>query len=307
MGELTAFRGQVALAARAVTMRSATTYAWFGQAGTAPLARTLYESFYVYGRPVPRYQTIDPRPGPDQAFVAALVKAAHGHGGYEPGWTVLARHGDVVLVEREGLRVRASRADCSSPESDLVALRRHDGARTAMPGFFATYGDAPESSGIEVRLYFQLVPDAAPALVAGLTRRLNASGVPFALKVLDQPAKFDRRDPAVLYLSREAFPSARSAVRATLAQLEGATRDRPPPFTQPLARGVAVAEHDRGSGFSFGTSRCRLVAEGLVAAFDGQITDLSGRVEAVAQRFTASGFDLDRPYLVPGSTDEYVL
>ena len=53
--------------------------------------------------------------------------------------------------------------------------------------------------------------------------------------------------------------------------------------------------------------RCRLTAEGAVRAYERDITPLRHRVSAVADCFVEAGLDIDRPYLAPGSTDDYRL
>ena len=160
---------------------------------------------------------------------------------------------------------------------------------------------------LEVRLYFHLAPVAAPALVEVLTTRLNAIGLPFRLKVPSHPAGYRRCDAGVLYLGEAAFPRAREALRAALGACAGGLREASPPFTLPLARGLAVAEHVPARGQSFGSSRCRFVAEGLVEAHEQRATGLDRRVAAVARRFEASGLSLDRPFLAPGSRARYAV
>jgi hypothetical protein len=54
-------------------------------------------------------------------------------------------------------------------------------------------------------------------------------------------------------------------------------------------------------------SRCRLIAEGIVAAHERGASRLCDRLDAVAHRFAESGLDLDVPYLAPGSSDSYEL
>src|SRR6185436_3472799 len=95
---------------------------------------------------------------------------------------------------------------------------------------------------------------AAP-LIAAATRELNAARVPFALKVLDHPARFTRRDAAVLYL--QAFEPAHAALREIVSACSGFLRPGAPAFALELTHGVGVGEHLPRHGGSFGTSRCR--------------------------------------------------
>ena len=93
------------------------------------------------------------------------------------------------------------------------------------------------------------------------------------------------------------------ALAATAAWL----RSGSPAFTLPLARGVALAEYVTGDGGSFGTSRCRLLAEGLVDAHEHRARSLPERLDAVAARFAARGLDLDAPHLATPVSRSYVL
>jgi hypothetical protein len=71
------------------------------------------------------------------------------------------------------------------------------------PGFYTALSDAPFApvpSMPVVRLYWNVAPDSAIALMRAVTRSLNANGVPYLLKVRADPAGFNRCDAAVLYV-----------------------------------------------------------------------------------------------------------
>ncbi len=120
---------------------------------------------------------------------------------------------------------------------------------------------------------------------------LNRAGVAFVLKVVDNPAAFVRCDAAVLYLAGFLQPELRQVVADCAPHLRATV----PAFAKPLAAGVAVGEHRASLGGSFGSSRCRLVAEGIVDAYERRARDLDTRLEAVERRFAASGLSLRRP------------
>lgn len=327
MGGLIDYREQVALAARAVTVRSESSYAWFGRPSPRwarsdlppalihrhlilQLQQELYRSFYVRGVPVPDDEESSPH-SPDSAFIESLSAANASRGGWDSGWSLIRREGSVLVLERGGLRLHARTSDCSARHAaSSISVRRAPESRKSLPGFLLIHGDTSSeavSPDIEVRLYFQLPASSAPALVSVLTGRLNSDRVPFDLKLITDPTNFDRPDAAVLYLEAECFARASPSLRAVLVDCAGALRDAAPPFTKPLARGLAVAEHVPAEGGSFGTSRCRLVAEGLVDAYKIGARTVTERVDAVASRFEAAGLSLDRPYLGPGSGDRYVI
>jgi hypothetical protein len=329
-----AYREQVALALRAVAVRSPTSYAWFGHSsrllspavtsafapGTAReylitlLEDELYRSFYSQGGPLPHCPTETSPARPDPGFVAALSAANSGCGGWQGGWRVEAVEGLYLQIVRDGLRVRVPASECRPACGERtpvrVSVRRPKEDRAVSPGFYVALGDAEHVSNgdeLEVRIYFNLTAAGAARLVAIATRLLNEAAVPFSLKVLDLPASFSRCDAAVLYLADGDFGRVQGPLRAITSACAPHLRGDVPAFAKPLAAGVAVGEHRPSLGASFGTGRCRLVAEGIVAAHEHGAARLSDRLDAVARQFAERGLDLDVPYLVAGSVDGYAL
>ena len=331
---MTNYREQIAQASRAVAITSSTSYAWFGRrspplprpvrsALTADAARAylvgllereLYRSFYTQGIPVPR------TPGgetgwarPDRSFVAALSEANTGAGAWEPGWRLAAVEHQSALVTRNGVSVRVQASDCrpvpsGSAAVGAVSLRRPKELRAVSPGFYTAVGDRgfladPEDT--EVRVYFNVTPEGALPLVGACTRQLNEEGVAFSLKVVDHRSGFLRCDPAVLYLDGRDFEEVRESIGAIASVCEQHLRPEAPAFAKPLIPGVALGEHRPRLGTSFGFSRCRLVAEGIVTARDSGAGTHSDPVDAVACRFAEQGLNIEYPYLAPGSADRY--
>jgi HopA1 effector protein family len=292
------YREQTAAAIRAVTLLGPTRYAWLGRRSrglsplvdvelddglrrrylTACLREELYHSFYCHGAPVPARWGEPQPPRPDGRLVAALSAANTGRGSWENGWAMERVDGDEVVVQRARLRVRAAVADCRGAGAE-VSLRVPGELPSLSPGFWLAVGDAP-SDRVEVRLYWNVSPGAAARLVAAVTSRLNAGGVPFRLKVADHPYRYTRRDAAVLYLAGDAFQER----RRELVELARGLALRPgvPAWTLELAPGLGAAEDSDGE--SFGMARCGLVAEAIAGG------------ESVDGRFAANGVDLDAPY-----------
>jgi hypothetical protein len=332
---VTVYREQLARALRAVAVTSSTSYSWFGSrsrplprpliAALSPvtvraylvdaLQRELYRSFYREGRPVPTRPDRGVPARSDHAFVRALSGANTGSGGWEPGWRVERVERATVHVERGGLHVRARVADCRAARGACtagtrVSLRRPKELSASSPGFYLALGDAAlalSRDDIEVRVYFHVTAAGAAPLVAACTRLLNDAQIPFSLKVLDHPTGFTSCDAAVLYLEEAGFARARGSLSAIASACAPHLRGDPPAFTKPLARGLSVGEHRPSLGASFGTGRCRLVAEGVVAAHERGEGRLPDRVDAVARRFADQGLDIEVPYLAPGSSALYAL
>jgi hypothetical protein len=332
---MTAHREQLERALRAVAVTSPTSYAWFGSPSrplprdvTAALARStvrdylierlqreLYRSFYSQGRPVPMSPDRVVPTLPDHAFVEDLSRANTGAGAWESGWHVETVERGTALVARDGLSIRARVSDCRAlrgpaAAGDPVSLRRPKELGVGSPGFYTALGDAEparSSDEVEVRVYFHVTAAGAAPLVAVCTRLLNDAGVPFDLKVVNHPTGFSRCDAAVLYLEDGGFARVHSALGTIASACAPHLRSDPPAFAKPLARGVAVGEHHPSLGASFGAGRCRLLAEGIVAAHERGRVRLEERMDAVARRFAEHGLDVEVPYLAPRSTDCYEL
>jgi hypothetical protein len=328
---VTPYRDQVASALGALAL-TGTAYSWFGEpapplrravAATLPpavvrdyllerLTTELYGSFYTRGAPVPHHPRDAVPARADRAFVAALSAANGGAGGWDHGWIAEAGSGRWITVVRDGLRVTAPSSAVEPPSArpgDAVRLRRGNEQVRRAPGFYIALGDADwhEGGDVELRVYLHVTAAGAAPLVAAATRALNERGVPFSLKLAGHPAAYARCDAGVLYLRRGDFGGARAVLRELIATCAPYLHPAVPALTRPVAPGVAVAEHVPGHGGSFGTSRCRLVAEGALEAHERNATALRARVDAVAARFAARGLDIDAPYLAPGSGDVYAL
>jgi hypothetical protein len=325
------YREQVAAALRAVAIRGSARYVWLGRASRPPaaaleramddaardvylrtsLANELYLSFYCRGRPVPA-RWGEPSPlAPDPALAAALSEGNAGAGSWEGGWTVeRLEDGEAVLVS--DVRVRVPIVECRAADgirpgarAEIRVPKEH---LWLAPGFYTALSDAPvglDARGI-LRVYWNVTAGGAPALMRALTTRLNRSEVPFRLKIADHPFRLDRCDGAVLYLPDAAVEAARATLLDVAAELAGHLRPAVPAFTLEIAPGVALAEHD-GGAVSFGTLRCRLLAEAIIRAHRHDVTELDERIAIVVERFAQAGISIDAPYREPSLSGAHAL
>jgi hypothetical protein len=183
--------------------------------------------------------------------------------------------------------------------------------REMLPGYYTALGDADQpiaDNGTPadiVRLYWHLKAESAVTWMRELTHRLNAAEIAFRAKVLSVPAAYFRADAGVLYLARSDFERTKALLPELHRTVSQDLRPMTPMFTKRLARGLAAAD-DPGDGRSFGQHRCELVADGLVRAFEAGRTSAGARTDAVAERFAEEGLDVARPWLNPGSGQQYV-
>jgi hypothetical protein len=155
-------------------------------------------------------------------------------------------------------------------------------------------------------VYWNVDAAAAPELVRLLTGGLNGAGVPFRMKVVDHPLRFDRCDAAVLYVPAPWFAETRGVVAGAAASLGRVLGRSTPAFTLPLVPGVGLAE-DAGGSTSFGQRRCALLAEAVVVAHERREVHPEARLAVADERFAAEGVSLDEPYLEPALDGRHVL
>lgn len=317
----------------ATAIHSATSYSWFGtpvQDVPRQIERTmspsdardyllyrlqmqLYNDFYCRGAPTPSREP--PARGAmhsSSPFVEALSAANSGRGSREPGWLVRAVDHRAIVVERDGLQVWVRPQDVFAPSSGIIPgarirVRLPKELLNLFPGFYMTLGDegiSPESDQALIRFYWNVTSTAAPHLVRAMTTRLNKARLPFRMKVVNEPERFTRCDAAVLYVRKADHRSLAQPVREIYRELAGDLKPAIPAFTKQLAPGLGFAE-DPGGGDSFGTHRCRLLADGIIRAHESGCQAVSERLRVVAARFEETGITLEQPFLNAGSVDVY--
>jgi hypothetical protein len=329
---VSAARRQLAEAVAAVEILSPTRFAWLGQPSEelpphveralAPadargflvyaLENRLYADFYATGgvrAGGPASSGEDGRGDP--ALVATLSGANVGTGCWEPGWTYRGRDGGELLVERGGLTLRALPHECRGlpPEKEAagapISILLPNELLRSSPGFYMALAREPVREDHEiVRLYWNVDMAGAVPFVAAATRIVDERGIPARLKVGNHPARFDRCDVAVLYVEREALVRERDCVAELHAALAGHLGPAVPALTRVLAPGVGLGD-DPGAGRSFGQDRCRLIAEGIVIAYERGAHEPRERVAAVEERFAAAGLDPAAPHLRAGAEGDY--
>jgi hypothetical protein len=259
------------------------------------LASRLYADFYITGGVAPPLPGHTPR--------AALTRpepdlSSHNCGGGSPrsGWTILDEDDGSFVVERSGLRLRAARRYVRQPDDGPVVVVPKE--VTGLPwGFYTAHGDAGGCDANDERVdryYLNPRGDSRPAVLAVVTGHMNRRGLPFRFKVLNDSAT-NRCDGAVLYVDSDL----RCEVRPVLAEIATSLRNglapRVPALTKALAPGIGFAEDPPGD-VSFGTHRCALLAEALLAA-ESRAGNGDRRHGAIADHFDREGLSLERPHL----------
>jgi hypothetical protein len=250
------------------------------------------------------------------AFAASLSAANRSRERWDAGWTIQSIRPDGSVAAAKGDRVRlfhpgeyhvpGLRGAVPGPGMAIRARAERE-SQVVQPGYYFAFGeeigDAEDDQSL-LRFYWNVGPAGAAPLIGELTGSLNRFQLPFRLKCPLYPPAYARIDAAVLYVARRYYELASELVADVHASVAEHLDDEVPLFTLPLARGLSLAE-DPGGAESFGTHRCRLLAEALVEAHRAGETDVPDRMDRVRQVFDRNGLDFERPWLGSRSRRDY--
>ncbi|WP_116947187.1 T3SS effector HopA1 family protein [Jiangella endophytica] len=269
------------------------------------LHAAVYQHLYL-GRPYDPAAPEDRRLAADRedpAFVAGLRAADGGRRRWRRGWRLDRSDGDrlTLVAAADGVRLTAApgevRAVASGVEVAVPTERRFVSA-----GFYLTTGLAGTGAdaGPVLRWYANTTADGAAPLLRALIRDLDAAGLPFTVKTLNDPAAHPRPDALVLYTPRAASAAVAALLRTVLAEPGVRLRPAVPAFTRTVAPGLAIAD-EPGGALSFGQHRCLLLVRGVLAA--GTDASVEERWDRVRTAFGEAGLDPARPHLGPGAAE----
>jgi len=192
------------------------------------------------------------------------------------------------------------------PGASISVLVAKDSS-TMQPGFYFVFADSLSDQQHDrhlVRFYWNVKATGASRLIALITERLNRFEVPFRFKCATLDVMFTRMDSAVLYVSRRFFEITSMLLADVYRSIAEHLEPDTPLFTKRFAPGFAFAE-DPSNGESFGTSRCRFLAEAIWDAHERNLQTIPDKLDAIAKWFERNGLDVDRSYINPGSLDSY--
>jgi hypothetical protein len=258
--------------------------------------------------------------GVDLGFYEQLHKSNRGEGYFDLGWRVVKQESDGSLaVTKDGLTLHIERERHLPPEqqsavvSDVVAIRLP--RNRVQNGFYMAVANAGPSGRSNsdgesqiVRIYFNLSPEGALAVMSAITGQLNEITIPFSFKALYNPSDYERFDSAVLYFEKSKYEAVRQVLQTVYAEERSHFRIEVPLFTKFLAPGLALAEepnHRFSTQESFGTHRCQIVAKGLLEAWQNGDDSPENRMACILQNFSLLGIDLKHTYLNANSEDIY--
>lgn len=290
------------------------------------LSNLIYTEFYTTACHPDRYQPPEDQelrlngkpPKKDlrqQAFLEQLRRANRTEEGFDEDWELEAveAHGPYMGTKGNyrrpfmpGQFISESVGRNLVPGTRVRYYRRKDMMQDYDVFYYCfsqTVGDDQSASG--VRLYFNIRPNGAPALVHALTTTFNRYQIPFDFKCLNAPDHYARRtDTAVLYLAKGVANYAFKVLPQVLEAVAGELERSVPAFTRLIVPGVGFAESSPSVGDSFGTSRAKVIAQGIIQAMDNRRPPAKWFPEVQAL-LRGMGFDLRHFYRNPNSHYHY--
>lgn len=266
-----------------------------GALATTALADWLYGEYFIAWRP-PAQPRLEYSGSP--WFVAELNARCEGASTFEPGFRVARRAGGGAFVESADIRLWVpTRRALRPPKARVgaqVAVALPCVREAALPGFFTIVSRAGrlDPGAPHLKFYVHATPPGAVALLGSLLEAPALRTARFEAKVTNDPAHFGRTDTLLMYVSPRHAERVAAFLREFARRRPRALNEGTPPMTFPLTRGVAIAESPGHHAESFGSHRCRLIAEGLLTA------RAEGRsmLTAVAERFEREGLSWEDPW-----------
>ncbi|WP_414564342.1 MULTISPECIES: T3SS effector HopA1 family protein [unclassified Anabaena] len=252
--------------------------------------------------------------GVDIAFYDRLHESNRGGGYWSNDWLVVNEETDGALaVHKTGLTLHIERNIHLQPEhqdaniGSVVAIKMPK--NVVQHGFYMAVANAgSHGDGEIVRIYFNLSPDGAIAVMDSLTTQLNALLIPFTFKALYNPSDYGRCDSAVLYFDKHNYHTVHPVLEKVYTEHQSLFGDAVPLFTKLLAPGLALAE-EPNSKFtdkeSFGLNRCQIIANALLEVWHQDNDTPETRMISILKHFSMHEIELERPYLNPRSEDIY--
>jgi hypothetical protein len=260
--------------------------------------------------------------GIDLELYEQLHESNCGDSNFDLGWSVIKKEIDgSLVVAKGGLRLyiqpckHLQAIDQDAKVGDMVAIRMPK--NRVQNGFYMAVGnqgftrllDANDPL-VTVRIYFNLTPEGAVAVMRSLTQQLNKLAIPFSFKVLYNPKDYGRHDSGVLYFDKRDYQVVKEVLQVVYRENKSYFQPEVPLFTMQLLPGLGLAEEPDqkfAEQESFGMNRCQIVANGLLKAWYQGDDSPEGRMQAIHEQFSLAGIDLQSVYLNANSENIYQL
>jgi hypothetical protein len=243
--------------------------------------------------------------GVDREFYEQLEANNFSQGYYDPDWLVIWEEDDGNLaVKKNELTFDIQRdrhlksIDMQATINDLVAIKLpHNRWQNEFYVAISNQGtvDISEDQHKQIiETYFNINPEGAITLMGELTQQLNALKITFTFKVLDNPHNYPCYDAGILTFFSDDYLIVWEVIRSLYPNLQPHLNPEIPLDTFKLAPGIGLAEVTKEG---FANSRCRAIANGLLAAWYQKDNSPHNRLQCIMKEFSLVNIDSKYPYL----------
>lgn len=171
-------------------------------------------------------------------------------------------------------------------------------------GFFHVYGNYIDEvfPFTLCRIYFNVRKAYLLQWLSVCTQILSQSGSYFNLKFIVSGNGTRRADNSVLYIKNKDFNKINNLLLVPLLRHPAFFHPETPLFTLKLANGIAFAENPPNPNDSFGTNRCRNIAEAMINANENREID---KVSAILEYLKNKEYDICHFHLNPNTKLAY--
>jgi hypothetical protein len=248
-------------------------------------------------------------------FIKDLQANNHSQGYFQSGWLIVGQSQDGLLqVKKDDLILHIEAEHHLTPtqqnarKGDLVAIKMPP--QLVEPGCYIAVSNAGSLEDLIAKdeqivdTYFNINAEGALALMDGITEELNRLDLVFHFQVLYHPNDYGWYDSACLSFARCDYKLVKSTLDRIYQKNQTFFQPEIPPFTKYLASGLSLAERPNAT-ISFRQHRCKIIALGLIEAWQTGKKSLPEKVNCILERFKQAEIEFDRPYLNPKSSDIY--
>lgn len=237
-------------------------------------------------------------------FYQQLSDRNCGKGYFDFGWNVLKNPDrGLVLAEKNSLTLhidieRHLAPDTKYPsQGDNIAIRLpHNRIESE---FYVAIGDGGliEEDAMTISVYFNVDSQGAIVLMKKLTEYLNSQIIPFEFSVLIVPEDYYRYDAGILRIPHRYYQTIQPTLTEILVETRSHFQPQIPLFTKQIALGVGLAEDPLVEPYDFGSNRCQIIADALIAAWKQKKRSPKEKINLIERFLTQQKVDLKHPYL----------
>jgi hypothetical protein len=246
------------------------------------LHRLIYMEFYI--QPCESLSNDVPVAASLKENIDLLSKANTSTDGFDGGWVVVDHKDDLdISLAKKGNRIKKLLPgeflyDQTGINKDSIQKT----VRFFLPKeyahvqetFYYAYGTTAidNDDNFRCRFYFNNSFAGNIQLVSLFSGYLNEFKIPFIFKCLLHPFYYGRSDTAVLYLNMQYVNFFFDYLNGIYNEIMDTLRDSLPLFVYPVRKGIGFAEQPKDANESFGSHWSKIIAAGLMKAYEEKIT-----------------------------------